>query len=123
MEWNPYFQQCPTRQVLDHIANKWTVLVLGLLADGPMRFNEIRRSVEGLSQKVLSQRLKALERDGLVHRKAFATVPVTVEYSLTPLGRTLVEGVDILRQWAEANMEQILAAREVYDRNAAASPG
>jgi DNA-binding HxlR family transcriptional regulator len=119
LEWNPYFSQCPTRQVLDHIANKWTVLVLGLLANGPVRFNEIRRSIEGISQKVLSQRLKELEREGLVKRQAFATVPVTVEYSLTPLGETLIEGVAGLRQWAERHMEDIQAAREAYDERAA----
>jgi DNA-binding HxlR family transcriptional regulator len=116
MEWNPYFAQCPTRQVLDYVGNKWTVLILGLLAKEPKRFNEIRRAIEGLSQKVLSQRLKELEREGLVDRKAFATVPVTVEYSLTPLGMTLVEGVEKLREWAEHNMDSILAARTAFDR-------
>lgn len=115
MEYNPYYAGCPTRQLLDRIANKWTVLVLGLLVAGPQRFNVLRRSVEGLTQKVLSQRLKELERDGLVHREARATVPVTVEYSLTPLGRTLVGTLDVLRAWAEQNMATISQAQAQFD--------
>src|ERR1700742_5328545 len=83
---NPYAADCPTRMALDRIADKWTVLVLGLLEERPLRFNQLRRTIEGLSQKMLSQTLKSLERDGLVSRKAIATVPVTVEYSITPLG-------------------------------------
>src|SRR5882757_10661960 len=105
--WNAYATACPTRMVLDRIADKWAVLVLGLLSNGPVRFNRLRRQIEGVSQKMLSQTLKSLERDGLVHRKAIATVPVTVEYSITPLGRTLVETVDGLRIWAETHMADV----------------
>ena len=83
---NPYSARCATRLVLDRIGDKWAVLVLGLLAEEPTRFNQLRRAIEGVSQKVLSQTLKSLERDGLVRRRAFATVPVTVEYSITPAG-------------------------------------
>jgi DNA-binding HxlR family transcriptional regulator len=115
MEWNPYASACPTRQLIDRIADKWTVLVLGLLHREPMRFNQLRKSIEGLSQKMLSQVLKGLERDGLVHREAFATVPVTVEYSITPLGATLVGTLDVLRTWAEQNMAQIMVAQSEYD--------
>ena len=80
-----------------------------------MRFNQIRRKIEGLSQKMLSQTLKSLERDGLVTRKAIPTVPVTVEYSITPLGQTLTATVDALRVWAETYIEDVLAAQQRYD--------
>lgn len=118
--WNPYASACPTRLALDRVADKWTVLLLGLLAKQPMRFNQLRREVEGLSQKMLSQTLKSLERDGLVSRKAFATVPVTVEYSITPLGETLTATVDALRLWAETHIADILLAQREYDRRASA---
>ncbi len=112
---NTYAATCPTRMVLDRVADKWTVLVLGLLAESPHRFNELRRKIGGLSQKMLSQTLKTLERDGLVDRRAFATVPVTVEYSITPLGLTLARTVDGLRLWAETHMTDVLTAQRRYD--------
>ncbi len=118
--WNPYAAACPTRLVLDRVADKWAVLLLGLLARQPMRFNQLRRAVEGLSQKMLSQSLKALERDGLVHRMAIATVPVTVEYSITELGRTLSDTVDALRIWAETHIEDVLASQKRFDSRDAA---
>ena len=113
--WNPYAAGCPTRMVLDRIGDKWTVLVLGLLGRAPMRFNALQRAIEGLSHKVLSQTLKAMERDGLVARESFATVPVTVEYSLTPLGESLGGLVGGLIVWAEDNAAALLAARARYD--------
>lgn len=112
---NPYLASCPTRLVLDRIANKWTVLVLGLLVEQPMRFNQLRYNIEGISQKMLTQTLRQLERDGLVKRRAFPTVPVTVEYSVTPLGRTLATTVDALRQWADTHIEEVLVAQADYD--------
>jgi DNA-binding HxlR family transcriptional regulator len=115
MQPNAYAGACPTRVVLDRIADKWAVLILGLLAEGPMRFNSLRRSIERLSQKVLAQTLRRLERDGLLTRTAFPTVPVTVEYALTPLGRTLAETVDALRLWAEAHITEVQAAQRAYD--------
>jgi DNA-binding HxlR family transcriptional regulator len=115
---NPYSSDCPTRKVLDRIADKWAVLVLGLLIEGPIRFNRLRRAVEGISQKMLSQTLKSLERDGLVSRKAFATVPVTVEYAITPLGQTLATTLDALRVWAETHMEEVTANQQRYDAGA-----
>lgn len=117
--WNAYADTCPTRMVLDRIADKWAVLVLGLLGDGPVRFNQLRRQIEGISQKMLSQTLKSLERDGLVNRRATPTVPVTVEYSITPLGKTLCATVDNLRIWAETHMEQVLLSQQQYDAAAA----
>lgn len=113
--WNPYAAQCPTRFVLERIADKWTVLVLNLLAAEPLRFNALLRRIDGLSQKVLSQTLKRMERDGLVHREAFPTVPVTVEYSITPLGRTLAGSLAALVQWSGENIEAVLRAQQAYD--------
>lgn len=112
---SPYSANCPTRQVLDRIADKWTVLILGLLSEQPRRFNALRREVEGLSQKVLSQTLKSLERDGLVTRTAFATVPVTVEYAITPLGASLALTLVPLVRWAEAHMNDVTDAQAAFD--------
>lgn len=113
---NPYAALCPTRMVLDRIADKWAVLILGLLEKGPQRFNQLRREVEGLSQKMASHTLKSLERDGLVTRTAIPTVPVTVEYAITPLGRTLAQAVDGLRLWAENNFTAVIDAQQRYDQ-------
>lgn len=112
---NVYEKDCPTRLVLDHIADKWTALILWKLVDGPLRFNQIRRIVEGISQKMLSQTLKQLERDGLVCRRAFATVPVTVEYSITPLGLSLAEKMAAVSLWAQDNIDSVLSAQAKYD--------
>ena len=115
MKPNAYAAECPTRQILDRVGDKWAVLILLLIRDEPMRFNALRRSIEGISQKMLSQVLKSLERDGLIKRRVFATVPVTVEYSITPLGQTLASAVDPLRDWAEQNLKEVLAAQRRYD--------
>lgn len=112
---NAYSADCPTRQILDRIGDKWAVLILLLLRGEPMRFNALRRTIEGISQKMLSQVLKSLERDGLVRRRAIATVPVTVEYSITPLGTTLAGAVDSLRDWADQNLKEVLNAQRRYD--------
>jgi DNA-binding HxlR family transcriptional regulator len=112
---NPYAATCPTRLVLDRIADKWAVLILGLLGQQPMRFNQLRREIDGVSQKVLSQTLKNLQRDGLVTRTAFATVPVTVEYAITPLGITLAATLDPVRAWAETHIHAVLASQRTYD--------
>jgi DNA-binding HxlR family transcriptional regulator len=119
--YDVYSQNCPTRLVLDHIADKWASLILWRISDGPVRFNELRRKIEGISTKVLSQALKELERDGLINRRAFATVPVTVEYSITPLGNTLAEKLATVTQWAEQNIEAVLAAQAQYDESRAAA--
>ncbi|MBR1124301.1 helix-turn-helix transcriptional regulator [Bradyrhizobium lablabi] len=115
MKPNAYSADCPTRQILDRIGDKWAVLILILIRDEPMRFNALRRTIEGISQKMLSQVLKSLERDGLIKRRVFATVPVTVEYSITPLGGTLAKAVDHLRDWAEENLKEVTAAQRRYD--------
>lgn len=113
--FNVYDQGCPARLVLDHLGDKWALLVLDRLREGPVRFNTIRRDIKGVSQKVLSQVLKRLERDGMVVRTAFPTVPVTVEYALSDLGQTLTARVGPLLHWAEENMTQIRAAQDAYD--------
>lgn len=115
MKPDVYAANCPTRQILDRVGDKWAVLILLLLREEAMRFNQLRRTIEGISQKMLSQVLKSLERDGLIKRRAIATVPVTVEYSITQLGITLAAAVDALRDWAEQNLKDVLAAQRRYD--------
>lgn len=110
-KYNAYAAACPTRQALDRIADKWTVLVVGLLEQRPHRFGELRKGIDGISQKMLTQTLKSLELDGLISRRVEATVPVTVEYSLTTTGRTLAEPLEAVRRWAERHIESVLAAR------------
>ncbi|WJY14389.1 helix-turn-helix domain-containing protein [Pectobacteriaceae bacterium CE90] len=121
-EFNVYSKNCPARFVLDRLSNKWALLILDRLADEPVRFNQLRRDVEGISQKVLSQTLKNLERDGLIHRQAFATVPVTVEYSITSLGQTLVKTINELTHWAENNIEVIMQSQQRYDEANVTAP-
>ncbi len=113
--YNVFDLNCPTRALLDRLADKWGLLILVRLERGVARFNQLRREVEGVSQKVLSQTLKKLERDGLITRRAYPTVPVTVEYALTDLGRTLCTTVAALTDWAERNMAHVRAAQAAYD--------
>ncbi|WP_159912119.1 helix-turn-helix domain-containing protein [Pantoea sp. 18069] len=115
--WNPYLATCPTRQVLDCVADKWAVLIIGLLLAGPRRFGELRRDIEGVSQKMLTQTLRSLERDGIVNRKVFASVPPKVKYSLTTLGASLAGKLDGLRIWAEDNIEAVLGHQKIFDEN------
>jgi DNA-binding HxlR family transcriptional regulator len=113
--YNAYAAGCPTRQALDRIADRWTVLVVGLLGTRPHRFGELLHGIDGISQKMLTQTLRSLEFDGLVARRVQATVPVTVEYSLTTTGRTLIEPLDAIRRWAERHIESVLAARSRHE--------
>lgn len=113
--WDVYKIDCPTRQVLDCIADKWAALVVGLLYRGTRRFGEMRKAIEGVSQKMLTQTLRSLERDGIVSRKVYATVPPKVEYSLTPLGQSLGRIVEDLRVWSEGNIETVLTSQQAYD--------
>lgn len=103
------------REILDRVGDKWSVLVVALLRDGRMRFSEIKRATNGVSQRMLTLTLRALERDGLVTRTVHPTIPPRVEYELTELGRTLLEPVRALAQWSIDNRETIRAARERYD--------
>ena len=102
-------------EVLQRIGDKWTVLVVGELGDGPRRFNEIRRALGSISQRMLTLTLRSLERDGLVTRTVFPTVPPRVDYELTRLGRSLLEPVNGLGLWARQNQPAIRQAREKFD--------
>ncbi|MGW4121738.1 winged helix-turn-helix transcriptional regulator [Nocardia sp. NPDC004711] len=103
--------RCPTRQVLDRIAGKWTVLIIDALAGGTMRYTDLQRRIEGISQKMLTQTLRELETDGFVIRTVHPTIPPKVEYTLTPLGYSLRGPITALREWIEANINDIEAAR------------
>lgn len=109
--YDVYDESCPSRSVLKLLGERWTPLIVGVLAERPHRFGELRRRIGGVSQKMLTQTLRSLERDGLVTRTAFPTVPVTVEYALTELGTTLVAILASVRGWAEAHVGEILERR------------
>jgi DNA-binding HxlR family transcriptional regulator len=109
---------CPTRQVINRIGDRWSLLVLCALEAGTLRFQQLRRAVDGVSQKMLTQTLRTLERDGLVRREIFASVPPRVDYSLTPLGASLSESIIGIRTWAYANMDTIEGARAEFDSRA-----
>ncbi|MFF0153478.1 winged helix-turn-helix transcriptional regulator [Micromonospora sp. NPDC005203] len=113
---SPYRADCPTRHILDRIGDRWTVLIVGALWDGSARFSELRRRVEGVSQKMLTQTLRGLERDGLVRRTVYPEVPVRVEYALTEAGRTLRGPLRALEEWSITHLGDVSAAQEAYDR-------
>ncbi len=110
-----YDKNCPTRHMLDRIADKYTVLVMVFLQDTPRRFSELQRMITGISQKVLTQTLRSLESDGLLTRTVYPEVPPRVEYALTPLGETLIEPLAALREWSEAHIEAVVVAQMEYD--------
>jgi DNA-binding HxlR family transcriptional regulator len=114
-DYNAYVAQCPSRQVLDAISDKWVTLVLTALADGPQRYSDLARRISGVSQKMLTQTLRQLERDGLVTRTITPSVPVRVDYELTPLGETILPVVVAIKQWSEAHIREIHTARDTYD--------
>lgn len=107
------------REVLSRVGDKWSLLVIGVLHDGPRRFTELQRGIDGISHRMLTQTLRSLERDGLVSRQSFAEIPPRVEYTATPLGRSLSEPVLSLVGWAADNHEAILDARSTFDGPAA----
>jgi DNA-binding HxlR family transcriptional regulator len=107
-----------TREVLNRVGDKWSVYVVGLLGGGPRRFSELKRTIEGISQRMLTLTLRGLERDGLVTRTVFPSVPPRVDYALTPLGATLLDPVTALAEWAQKNGEAIHAARARFDASA-----
>ncbi|MBP2478185.1 DNA-binding HxlR family transcriptional regulator [Crossiella equi] len=115
MDFDPNDRDCPTRQLLDRIGDQWTVLIVLSLEQGPRRFTEISHTVSGISQKVLSQTLRSLVRDGMLTRTAYAEVPPRVEYALTDLGRSLADAVSYLDRWAREHMGDVLAARLAFD--------
>src|SRR6476469_9833151 len=127
-EYDSFLAQCPSRQLLDRISDKWVALILAALgSDGPhpgdgyfgeprsMRYSELSRRLAGVSQKMLTQTLRALERDGLITRTVTPTVPVTVTYELTDLGLSLQQVMCEIKVWAEGHMGDVLASREDYD--------
>ena len=115
LEYSPYAADCPSRQLLDRIGDRWSVLTIGTLADGPARYSAIAARVQGVSQKMLTQTLRALERDGLVTRTVFPEIPPHVEYELTDRGRSLREVLKPLEDWATSHMEAVAVSREQYD--------
>lgn len=108
----------PVRAILARVGDKWSVLIVMLLADGPRRFSDLRRSIDGISQRMLTLTLRGLERDGLVTRTVLPTNPPRVDYALTPLGHSLREPVSALGQWATAHQAEVDAARRRYDADA-----
>jgi DNA-binding HxlR family transcriptional regulator len=108
-------EDCEVRQILDRIADKWSLLIIALLDDGSMRFTELKRMIDGVSQRMLTVTLRQLERDGLVLRTVHPVVPPRVDYELTELGRTLHQTVQALVQWTELHQTDIVAARERFD--------
>ncbi|WP_344224837.1 winged helix-turn-helix transcriptional regulator [Paractinoplanes ferrugineus] len=129
-EYDAFLARCPSRQLLDRIADKWVTLALAALRSDcageprPMRYSELARTLAGVSQKMLTQTLRALERDGLVTRTVVPTVPVTVTYELTALGLSLHDTVRGLKAWAETHMDDVLTNRASYDtvRSGAGDP-
>ncbi|MGW0967277.1 winged helix-turn-helix transcriptional regulator [Streptomyces sp. NPDC002516] len=117
LAYDVFARGCPSRGTLEHVTGRWGSLTLGALYDGTLRFNELRRRVDGVSEKMLSQTLQALERDGLVNRDARPTNPPRVDYTLTPLGREVAGRLLALIGFVEGRMDDVLAARGRYDEN------
>ncbi|MEU1310433.1 helix-turn-helix domain-containing protein [Streptomyces cinnamoneus] len=115
LPFDVFARNCPSRETLAHVTGRWGSLTLGALREDTLRFNELRRRVEGVSEKMLAQTLQALERDGLVHREAQQTNPPRVDYRLTPLGRETAGRLLGLIELLEERMPEVLAARERYD--------
>ncbi len=116
VEYDSFLAQCPSRQLLDRISDKWVALILAALGtDGAMRYSELSRRLAGVSQKMLTQTLRSLERDGLVARAVTPTVPVTVTYEPTDLGLSLQQVMWGVKVWAEAHMDEVLVNRKEYD--------
>ena len=114
-QFNAYLAECPSRKLLDRIADKWVSLAINALSDGPMRYSELARKLAGVSQKMLTQTLRALERDGIVERRLTPSVPVRTDYELTALGRTLLPLMAAIKTWSETHMRAVLEARADYD--------
>lgn len=118
LPFDPYDPNCPSRQLVDRIGDRWTILVIGALSEGPARYTDLSTRVGGISPRMLSQTLKALERDGLIERQAFAEVPPRVVYSLTSAGSSLGPVLLSVEEWARQHMPDVLAARELFDASA-----
>jgi len=114
-DYDAFLADCPSRLLLDRMSDKWVTLVLCALRDEPQRYSQLARTIAGVSQKMLTQTLRSLERDGMLTRTVTATVPVTVTYELTELGRSLLVIIAGLKDWAETHMGAVLEARAAYD--------
>ncbi len=114
---NLFDTNCAGHQILEHVANKWTVLIVYALTQGKKRYSELKQQIVGVSPKMLIQNLRSLERYGLIKREVYPTVPPRVEYFLTPLGASLVEPLAILGEWAYQHIAEVKTATEVYDNN------
>ncbi len=114
LTWS-YDPQCPVRDVLDRIGDKWSTLTLITLADGPLRFSALSRAIPDISKRMMTQTLRDLERDGLVARTVFPTKPPSVEYRLTSLGQTILEPLAVLVDWADRHHAAVRNARSSYD--------
>jgi DNA-binding HxlR family transcriptional regulator len=112
---NPYAADCPTRQLLDRVGDRWTVLIIGALSAGPLRYTALATRIEGISQKMLTQTLRALERDGLVTRTVLPVIPPHVEYELSALGSDLLATVSVLERWAINHINDVESARRDFD--------
>jgi DNA-binding HxlR family transcriptional regulator len=119
-QYDAFLAACPSRQVLDRISDKWVTLILCALAGGPQRYRDLCRIIAGVSQKMLTQTLRTLERDGLVSRTLTPGVPVRVDYELTPLGQSLLPAVNAIKAWAEQHIGEIHASRAAHDSRAEA---
>lgn len=115
LPYSVFAKACPSRGTLEHVTGRWGGLTLGALYEGSLRFNELRRRVDGVSEKMLSQTLHALERDGLVHREAQPVNPPRVDYELTPLGREVARRLITLIEFVEEHMDDVMTARLRYD--------
>ncbi|WP_109441398.1 winged helix-turn-helix transcriptional regulator [Acinetobacter haemolyticus] len=115
LKYNVYQQHCPARLFFEKIADKWVLLIINVLAKESQHFNLLKKNIEGISPKVLSQKLKMLERDGFIERQVQNTSPIRVEYSLTALGLEVAEMAFQLKDWAESNIEQIIYAQQRFD--------
>ncbi len=120
-DYDAFLEGCPTRELLSRLTDKWVALVIPALAGGPQRHGELARRIAGVSQKMLTQTLRTLERDGLVTRTVTATVPVRVDYELTPLGHELFPVMISIKNWAEAHMDRVFEARAQFDASPAPS--
>lgn len=116
--WDPYQQDCPSRRLLDRIGDRWTVLIVGALDPGPRRFSALAARVGGISQKMLTQTLRSLERDGFVTRTVYPEIPPRVEYELTALGRSLQGPLRALEEWAVANMDAVVEHQRDHELRA-----
>lgn len=114
---NLFDTNCAGHQILEHVANKWTLLIVYALTQGKKRYSELKQQIVGVSPKMLIQNLRSLERYGLIEREVYPIVPPRVEYSLTPLGNSLVEPLAILGEWAYQHISEVKAATEDYDHN------